>query len=335
MTSPGNDPLKDNDDALEELLGHATPRPTPPAELMQKAKLLVEREWLGVARARTLRRRFAFFATAATVLVAVTLVTGTWMTPSVQPRQVASLSKTVGAIYLLGEKSELHDAENLQAVTQGQTIVTATGSAVSLSWGSGGSLRMDAATEVHFAAADRIELRKGRVYFDSMSKNDDSSQLTIATEHGDVRHIGTQFITDTNQSTLTVSVREGKVIVDGRYREAVVDEGLQVSLVGSRDPQFRNIRRFGQEWEWIEKTAPAPGASGQKLIGLLDWISRETGLGYTFESEELKVLAENLDAQGDIVNTPREALAHSMLVNNLHHRIDLQNGEILIRDAGH
>lgn len=334
MTNSRNNTMPDDDKALDELLSRATARPTPPDEMTQKARLAIEREWITLARGRSLRRRMAVFATAATVIVAVSLLINSWTVLTVQPVQVATLDKTVGAIYLLGEASELRDAESLEIVTTGQTIVTAAGSGISLSWGGGGSLRMDAETEVRFVSADNVELKSGRIYFDSLPHAGTASRLTISTEHGEVSHVGTQFITETDATTLVVRVREGRVSVNGRYRDADIDEGEQVRLVGSSEPRFTRVRRFGPDWEWVENTAPAPLAAGQKLVDLLDWISRETGLSYTFESEDVEALVENLDAQGDISETPREALVHSMLVNNLRHRIDLQSGEIIIRDVG-
>lgn len=334
MTNPRDDTMPDNDKALDELLSSATARPTPPQKVTQKARQAVEREWRTLANGRTLRRRMAVFATAASVILGITLLMNTWIMPTVQPVQVATLDKTVGAIYLLGEALELRDAEHLEIVTTGQTIVTAAGAGVSMSWGNGGSLRMDAQTEVHFVAADTVELKSGRIYFDSLPHISTESRLTVATEHGDVTHVGTQFITEADDAALVVRVREGRVSVNGRYRNADIDAGRQVRLVGSSEPQFTKVRGFGPDWEWVERTAPAPIATGQKLVDLLDWISRETGLSYTFESDAVEALVENLDAQGDISETPREALDHSMLVNNLRHRIDLQSGEIIIRDVG-
>ena len=330
MTETGNKAMVDDDRALEELLGRASPRQAPPADVNQRVKAAVREEWRKEHRRNAMRRRTAMFAAAASVVLAVAVVWTTWLAPLPPPVQVATLEKSMGTIYLLSEQAELRRAENLRSVQSGQTIVTAENASVGLRWNHGGSLRLDANTEVLFAAKDSIELRSGRVYFDSLPDSGAKSSLKIRTEHGDVAHIGTQFMTAVDDDSLIVSVREGKVSIDGRFYDDTVEAGNQARLVGSRRPEILSIRTFGPEWEWIEATAPIAVMQGKSLYDFLLWISRETGLEVRFESDEVERVAREESPKGDLDETPRVALRQSLLSADLAYDID--NGVIRIRN---
>lgn len=335
MTNTGDNALPEDDQALEELLGRASPRPLPPADLVQQAKAVAQGEWQQMNRRRTTRRRLTMFATAATVVLAVTVVMNTWLAPVVPPVQVATLEKAIGTVYLLGEQSELYVPDDLSAVQSGQTIVTAKNASVGLSWGQGGSLRLDADTKVVFESIDTVELKSGRVYFDSRTDNDKQATLTISTEYGDVTHIGTQFITAVEDEELTVRVREGRVSIDGRFYDGTAKQGKAMKFAGSNEPREFDESGFGPEWEWIELTAPVTAMDGKKLRAFIEWVSRETGLKYEFESDEVKSYVDDSDTLGDLSNTPRVALRQSLRINNLDLEIDQENGVIIISQAGH
>jgi len=333
MTNTGDNAMPDDDQALEELLGRASPRPLPPAEVMQQAKAIVQSEWQQMNRQRTTRRRLTMFATAATVVLAVTLVMNTWLAPVVQPAQVATIEKAVGTVYLLGEQSELYVADDLGVLHSGQTIVTADNASVGLTWGQGGSLRLDADAKVMFASTESIELKSGRVYFDSVTDSGEEATLTISTEYGDVTHIGTQFITAVDDDVLTVSVREGRVSIEGRFYDGIARQGKALSFAGSNQPEEVDVSGFGPEWEWIELTAPVAAMDGKKLRAFIEWVSRETGLKYEFESDEVKLVADREIFRGDISDAPRVALRQSLPTFDLTYEIE--NGVIKIRQAGH
>lgn len=334
MTNTGDNAIHEKERALEELLGQATPRPVPPEDVMRKAKLAVQSDWQQLTRQRRTHRRLTLLAAAATFVFAIALVMHAVLAPIEQPVQVATLDKAIGTVYLLGEQSELNPVVDVEVIRSGETIKTVRDAHVGLSWGSGGSLRLDENTEVRFAAADRIELHSGRVYFDSLPDSGLPARLTIETSRGNVTHIGTQFITAIDDTSLTVSVREGRVSIDGHYRDAVVNAGKQARLVGSTSPEVLDIKGYGDEWRWVELSAPVRITSGQKLTDLLAWFVRETGYKYDFESEDVEALVEEGDVQGDISDTPREALRTSLLVNELDYDIDEENGVIIISQAG-
>lgn len=332
MNNPGENAARENDRAIEDLLGRAAPRPTPPADATQKAKLAIQQEWQQVTHRRTAHRRMLLVATAATFLLAVALVTNTRLAPLEQPVQVATMDKAVGTVYMLGEKSELSPVVDLAAVRSGETIKTDRDAGVGLSWGNGGSLRLDQNTEVRFVSADRIELQSGRVYFDSMPETGLPAKLTITTREGDVTHIGTRFMAAVDDASLTVSVRDGKVRVDG-YHRVTVNEGKRTRFIGASQPEELDIRAYGPDWHWVETTAPVQALDGKKLKDLLAWIARETGYRIEFK-EGLESEVDDVDVTGVERDTPREALDKSVRVTGWDYRFDDENGVIIISHAG-
>lgn len=332
MNNSADNAVREKDRAIEDLLGRAEPRPAPPADAMQEAKLAIEQDWQQLTRRRTSRRRMILMATAATFVFAVALVMNTLLAPVEQPVQVATMDKAVGTVYMLGETSELSPVVDLAAVRSGETIKTDRNAGVGLSWGNGGSLRLDQNTEVHFVSADRIELQSGRVYFDSMPETGLPAGLTIATREGDVTHIGTRFMAAMDDASLTVSVRDGKVRVDG-YHRVTVNEGKRTRFIGASRPEELDVRAYGPDWHWVETTATVPALDGRKLKDLLAWVARETGYRIEF-NEGLESEVDDVDVTGVDRDTPREALDKSLRITALDYRFDDENGVIIISHAG-
>ncbi|MDX1515763.1 MAG: FecR family protein [Woeseiaceae bacterium] len=334
MTNTGDNSVRDGDQALEQLLGQAGPRPMPSPDGVQRARREVRREWQVATRKRTRRRRLGFLAAAATVAAGVSVAWFVWLAPVADPPQVATIDRSAGTIYLAGEQSQLTEAQNLDVVRSGQTIVTGDEGRVGLTWLSGGSLRLDENTRVTFTSDETLTLVRGRVYFDSQTDVDADSSLTIATQHGDVTHVGTQYMTEVDGDELIVSVREGRVAIEGVYHSDVAAAGKQVRLAGRSTPEVVDIRVFGEDWQWVEVTAPAPALQGRKLVELIAWVSRETGLKVRFASDAVAAMvADGETASGSLGDSPRDALKISLVANDLDYTIT-DSGEIVISQAG-
>ena len=235
-----------SDDALEKLLKHASPRPTPSQADEAAVRRAVRAEWQDLTRKRQSRQRVLQYAIAATVLIGVFSVFSVFRTSVVEVVQVAAIQKSFGSVYLLGEESELRETRDLATVYSGQTVVTGQETGIALAWGNGGSLRIDENTRIEFTADNSVYLESGQVYFDSepsalivgvaAERMDD---FIVVTEFGDIAHIGTQFMTSVGADALTVSVREGEVTVDGIYHDHVATPGQQVKLSGRQHRQIR------------------------------------------------------------------------------------------------
>lgn len=332
MTKSAEKAMRTDDQAIEKLLGHASPRPVPSEAATQRAKLAVRAQWESSNRQRTMRRRWVIAGAAASISLAVAVVMNVLQAPVVQPVQVAAIDKAVGTVFLLGERSELSPVADLEVVRTGETIRTARQAGVGLTWTNGASLRLDEDTEVRFVSTERIELRRGRIYFDTMPAAQKEATLTIATREGDVTHIGTQFMAAVDDTSLTVSVREGRVQVDG-YRRREIDAGKQVRFVGSSQPEILDIRTYGPMWRWIEATAPVRIECATCLKELLAWVARETGYRIVF-GDGVEAEVEKTELTGVERDTPRDALEKSLRVSALDYEFDDENGVIIISYAG-
>jgi len=338
MSKSGKEFVMRGDDAIETLLEKAAPRPTPPDKDEKIVRDAVHAEWLAVAGKVRLRQRMTHFAIAATVVLGIAVAFNALQGTAVNAVQIATIGNSHGSIYLLGEQSELRKMTDLESISAEQFIVTGADAGIGLEWGSGGSLRVDKNTRIEFISADSVYLHSGQIYFDvkpsalSASISAGSNEIAalnsvsgfkIETDHGLVRHVGTQFMTLVDADRLSVSVREGEVSVDGVYlEEAVAVAGQQMTLSGRARPSLLDIDKFGEAWNWIEATAPAANINGRSVDEFLTWIGRETGLQISYASLDAKQMAQNGILRGNVDMAPRDELAFRMSGEDLSYRID-------------
>ena len=315
------------DDAVEALLERAAPRPSPPGDDEMLVRTVVHAEWQAVVGKARKRRRMTSFAIAATVLLGIAVSFNALQVSNVSPVQVATISKSYGSIYLLGEQSEMHEMTDLSSIAAGQFIVTDANAGIGLEWGNGGSLRIDKNTRIEFESADSVYLHSGQIYFDAQSVGQTAdtanSRFTIETDHGSVRHLGTQYMTYSDANELTISVREGQVEVDGSYVEtATASEGQQMILSGGAHPAITDFNIYGGAWNWIEATSPNVDIDGRTVKEFLAAIGREIGLQVLYVSPEAEQMAHNGVMKGNVDMGPRAELAFRMSGEDLGYRID-------------
>lgn len=336
MKKSGDEIVVQHKDAVEELLEQAAPRPAPPDSDERLVREAVYAEWQAVTGKHRARRRVTQFAIAATVLLAVAISFNAFRVTGVAPVEVASINVSHGSIYLLGQQSQLRELTDVATIVSGQTIETGRASGIGLSWGSGGSLRIDADTRIEFVSPDAVKLHWGQVYFDSQmaaitGSGSTNPDFVIETDHGMVRHLGTQYMTYSDARMLKVSVREGSVEVDDRH---TAYEGQQIEIVGRAQPSVTNISGSGAEWAWVESTAPKINVDGMSTFDFLHWVARETGHSVVFESPGARGLAECVDLKGAVNASPREELSLRMLTVDLEARFDSDRGTIIVRSIG-
>ena len=321
-----------SDEALEALLRHASPRPMPSSADRDVVRNAIHAEWKSVARQHQSRRRLASFAIAATVLIAVFSLFNVFRVPAVDAVQVATIEKSFGRVYLLGEQSELRETSDLASVVSGQTIVTGPSTGLALAWGDGGSIRVDESTRLSFVSRESIYLESGRIYFDSMTELNDapSPRLVVKTDLGEVRHLGTQYMAQVAEEALVVTVREGQVSIDGTYHNHTASLGEQVTLAGRQRPSILSIGRSGVAWEWVSRISPAVDVDGMTLHEFLVRVTRELGLELNFEGRAEQV-AHDAILRGTIDAEPAEALRLRLATAALDWRID--GGVITISES--
>jgi hypothetical protein len=317
------------EESLEELLRRARPRRAPPDADREQVRRAVEAEWLAVTVQRRRRRRWWSLAAAATVLLALAGTLSLLRVPGTTPLAVATIDRSIGSLYLLAERSGLTEASELSVLTTGQTLVTGPASAAALRWHQGGQLRLDADTRLDLVADDTVFLRSGRLYFDSQaSPLSDvpnaraAPRFVVRTVQGTVSHAGTQFMTTQVGRTLTVSVREGEVRVDGDYYDGSANAGQQLTLEDRNRPVLKSIPVHGGAWSWAESIAPAARVENPTVYQFLSWVARETGLEVRFATPEAERIARRDRLIGQVDAAPRDALRLWMSTVDLSWHID-------------
>lgn len=327
------------DATIERILSSAEPRPMPSPDETDAVRQHLLAEWQSVAGRRRKQRRLLSFAIAASVLLAVFTVFNTFRVNGIAEIQVASIDKSFGSIYVLGENAEMLEGNNLITVVSGQTLITDNESGVGLAWEGGGSMRIDADTRVEFIDRHSIYLHSGRVYFDSRpalltvgSSTDASAELTIRTDHGVINHVGTQYMVQTDFTALTVTVREGEIIVGTSTASESARGGQQLQILGGSSASIANIRTYGERWRWTEQLTPEIDVDGRSIYEFLQWVSHETGLGIEFESAAVESMVRANKLKGLVNDDPTDALRIWMMGVDLDWKIE--DGLIRIQSIG-
>jgi ferric-dicitrate binding protein FerR (iron transport regulator) len=292
------------DEALEELFANAAARPRPQADREEQIRDKVHAAWQqGLVRHR--RRRHTFMALAASVAVAA-IVGMVLYQPQFLPADhdpVAMVDKRFGELRISDASGvPYYPAEGRFAVSEGQFITTAGKSGLAMTWSNGGSLRLDEHTTISVASANEIYLQRGRLYFDSDPDGSrghgpgsaNSDTLAIRTQHGLVTPLGTRYVAQHMNNKLMVMVRDGEVSVRGADFSAVAQKGERMLVTADAAPSVVPVVSYGDEWGWIEKTTPAWNTEGRTIVEFLDWVSRESGRPYRFDSPSAERLAKDL-----------------------------------------
>lgn len=271
-------------DILEDLFNRAQPRKRPPEEVERELFVTLHSEWHDqLARRRT--RRAGVWGLAAS-FVAAAIIVGYQFAQKPQAGATAVTIATVERVHgeLLSwgnSNSGLLQTLNASHVFKtGQTLTSGSGSRVALRYGHGGSLRMDENTKVVFVGPDLLELRRGSIYFDSPPEEGTppTTGLKIRTAFGAVSHLGTQFMVDVSRDALSVSVREGKVLIENAVVGRTTTEiGEQFTLRRDRSYDTKKFPIYGELWQWTESIAPKFEQAGRSYYEFLEWVERETG----------------------------------------------------------
>ncbi len=256
-----------------------------------------------------------FLALAATLALA--LGAGWWWTgrvPTQATQVAATLELSRGDVRVAGAADSVGSGPAPgQPLSVGARIETGDGeeSQVALRLGGGQSVRLNAATTVVLAAADRLELARGTLYVDTGGDAAAAHPVEIATSVGVVRDIGTQFevqIGDGEAALLRVRVREGAIsLSNGGTHEAVAGEELHLDAAGTLSRGA--VPRTGAAWSWVQQVAPSLDIEGASLVTYLEWVARETGWEIDFAPEALEESLAAVSLHGSIEGlTPQESL---------------------------
>jgi len=330
MTDNPNPPLHESRDAVEALLGQASRRPRPPAKATADVRTAVHAEWQSLTRARRRRRRLLAAGAAAGVFALAITATQLMTVDPVLPETVAVSARQHGDVFLVGAQSELLPLNPASVIEAGQTVLTSSGAGLGLDWNTGISLRVDASTRVEMTAPDTIYLQTGRVYVDT-DADGSAGPLVVRTDVGTVTHVGTRYMVSVKDEELTVSVRDGRVRIDGHYHDAAGQPGDRVRLHGSARPVVDRLPAHGETWRWTESLAGTLDVDGKPADDFLRWVSHETGYRLVYDDDATERTARETLLKGRVDADPRTELGLRLMTMDLDYDINAARGELRVR----
>lgn len=317
-------------DPLGELIHAAGRRPPPPREDYERVLAASRVAWQNKVRSRKRRRWYALAASLAIISgTAAVLLALQPMTPVpvaamvVADGNIAFFSDDSGTWEPLpGAGTELLAGSRLRAGADGRAALAMSG---------GGSLRINASTEVLLGERGVVELASGMLYFDSESR-EGADAIEIVTPFGVVRDIGTQFEVRSTPSSLRVRVRTGEVELRSPLAaEFQSSAGREFELSANGALQLGEIAPDDDDWAWTAALAVAPATQGGSVLGYLQWIARESGKSLEFDSPNTELGAQfvswNADTRG---LTPLQVLDSIAATSDFIYELR-DDGAILIR----
>lgn len=324
-------PDVDSDEALEEILRRAGPRPRPSETARLQAYESLHAQWQASVRQR--RRRWTpYLAFAATLLIAGLVNVQWFAAPSTAEVRQLEVLRANGSRVFHNDRQYSVAAIVDRSITlaAGDELATAGDTRTALDWDRG-SLRLNEATRIRLEDAETLTLLHGAIYFDSVpsSNIDERATIRIATDLGTISHSGTQFQVSYSGAALEVSVREGEVRVAGDRVDVTLVRGEGMRL--SPDGRFerRLVNTYDAGWQWATDIAPERDIEGRTTAEVLNWVARETGREIRFASDAARALAES-EPRGIASLAPMAALRTIPYMTSLQYR---ETGPYIVIDV--
>lgn len=308
----GPDETPADEAGIEELLRQVGARDEPDAAMMHEVEAAVHAEWQGMLQERRQKRRYVTFGVAASAVLAIGLAAlgARYLSPTL-PIQVAQITRIDGHLLVRPESQAAREIAVAQNVSTGETIQTDDRSRAALKFGDGVSLRLDQGTIVKIAAADELVLTAGALYVDSQAEN--PQPLTIRTDAGSVRHVGTQYQVRTHADEMEVSVREGRVMIANAAGTSSGVAGERIRVTPRGEILRSTVPAHDPSWRWAAGTAPLFDINEHTFAAFVDWVARETGRKIVYASGDAQRAASELTLRGSIAGLDPDTALNAVL----------------------
>jgi len=310
--------MKGDDTSIEELLLQVGARDEPSADMMLEVQAAVHAEWQSMLRARRTRRQFIAVGIAASAVLAVGVAFFGVRHMAPTPTQVAQIMRIDGHLLVRPQGQTARELAVAQSVSTGETIQTDDRSRAALQFGAAVSLRLDQGTIVKVASADELVLTAGALYIDSQEQN--PQELTVRTDAGSVRHVGTQYEVRTHADDMVVSVREGRVMIANAAGTSSGVAGEEIRVTPRGQIVRGSVAAHDPRWQWAARTAPQFDINDHTLAVFLEWVARETGRKVVYASSEAQSAANGLKLRGSIVGLDPDTALNAVLSTTQLHR---------------
>jgi ferric-dicitrate binding protein FerR (iron transport regulator) len=291
-----NTELQLEDAELARLLQAVGRREPMPEALKESWESAFRRELALAGKKRRAARRRIFGAIAAAAVIAALAVGLLQRAPTQVPGPAVRVVAVSGPGEVDGRKMNI--AEMLQP---GSVLRTGAEGRIALSWDAY-DLRLDVNSELALTDAG-VELRRGRLYASDEPLAVRRYQLSVATPHGIVRDIGTQFLVSVNPDQTETIVRRGEVVVDSGsdvlQARAEADAASRV-VFDSRQLRTSAAQAHGVDWDWIYTVTPAYALEGKTADQFLRWSTGESGLSIEYDSARAAYYARATTLHGSL-----------------------------------
>lgn len=315
---------------IERVLKAAGPREKPPADMERAVRENLRGEWRAIVAERQGRRRRTALALAAGVMAAAI---GAWLAvPNLTgPAQAAgTIALASGELRVKsGWLGGWEQASGGQSVLTGQVLATGPAGRGALALAGGISARLDHATEVRVAAADRLFVDRGAVYVDAGAGPAGAAPLEIVTPAGSVRHLGTQYEVRVLDAGVRLRVREGRVLWKSEAGAMTGLAGEQLVVAADGQVERGHVAPYGEDWDWAIASAPGVEIEGMSLPDFLEWAARELGCRIEFSTPEVASEAQTVVLHGSARGL-RPAQALEAVFSTTRMQAVVQDGRILV-----
>jgi ferric-dicitrate binding protein FerR (iron transport regulator) len=255
------------------------------------------------------RWRAVLAAGLAAGVVAVALLTGRVTTP---PGAEVALASVVQDVELTAGGSSSRKLRAGAAVRQRDTLKTGAAGGALLRVGAVLALRVAPESELRFDALDRVTLLRGQIYVDSGAHSGPGTPLTVVTQHGEVRHLGTRYLVRATADRLDVAVRDGRVLLAGVVgdlrAEATAGERLQLAA-GASAIERGELSTDDAAYGWLARIPTPLDIEGKTLGEFVAWYEAETGRRVDVGSDSSVDAVRSIRLSGSVAGMmPEEAL---------------------------
>jgi ferric-dicitrate binding protein FerR (iron transport regulator) len=297
---------------IEELLRQVGARDEPAADMMREVEAAVHAEWQGMLQERRRKRVYMSVGVAASAVFAIgAAVLGVRYLEPATPIQVAQVTRIDGHLLVRPESQAAREVAVAQTIATGETIQTDDRSRAAMRFGDGVSLRLDHDTIVKVAAADELVLTAGALYVDSQAQHPQA--LTIRTDAGSVRHVGTQYQVRTHADEMEVSVREGRVEIANAAGTSSGVAGERIRVTPRGEIVRSTLPAHDPSWRWAAHTAPVFDINERTFAAFAEWVGRETGRKVVYASSDAERTAQQVTLRGSIAGLDPDTALSAVL----------------------
>lgn len=313
----------------EKLLASALRTSGLSQEGLERVRAAVEREWRAATTEGTVVRgrrntpsfRIRWVAAAAAAAVVAVGVASWVARPPVRAASLGSVSRTdEGGLSVLSARVPRRNLAPGEELRGGDRVKAQGPALVALA--RGGTLRISAGSELAVISPSQISLERGLIYLDLPTGTTAGSPLRVITNAGAVEHVGTEFEVMSDDETVRVRVREGRIRLIGMNGTVVADAGTELLAAPGKTIVQRRIDTYGREWLWTAALAPDYEIEGRSLIGFLQWVSRELGRPLNFADANARQIADRTILHGSVRHqAPIDAISNVLATTSLTYEI--------------